>query len=88
VEAKWRNFGGKYMAILNIKNMPDELYNELKERARRERRSITQEAIHLLEQALVPWPKRSIKELRGLGKEVWADITVEDYIRKEREGWR
>jgi hypothetical protein len=28
-----------------------------------------------------------ITDLKGLGKEVWKDIDVEDYIKKERESW-
>lgn len=40
------------MAILNIKNFPDELYERLKERAAEERRSVSQEVIVLLEDLL------------------------------------
>jgi AbrB family looped-hinge helix DNA binding protein len=29
----------------------------------------------------------SLKNLKGLGKEIWKDIDVEEYIRKERESW-
>ena len=29
----------------------------------------------------------SLKNLKGLGKEIWKDIDVEDYIKKERECW-
>ena len=29
----------------------------------------------------------SLKDLKGLGKEIWKDIDVEDYIKKERESW-
>lgn len=30
---------------------------------------------------------RSILELKGLGKEVWEGVDVEEYIRKERDSW-
>lgn len=33
-------------------------------------------------------PKRSIMEFRGLGKEIWKGIVVEEYFNKERESWR
>jgi len=33
-----------------IRNMPDDIYNKLKERAARDRRSVPAENIHLLEQ--------------------------------------
>ncbi|HEY9204806.1 MAG TPA: AbrB/MazE/SpoVT family DNA-binding domain-containing protein [Candidatus Methanoperedens sp.] len=29
----------------------------------------------------------SLKDLKGLGKEMWKDVDVEEYIRKERESW-
>jgi len=29
----------------------------------------------------------SLKNLKGLGKEIWKDVDVEEYIKKERESW-
>jgi len=29
----------------------------------------------------------TLKNLKGLGKEVWKDIDIEDYIQTERESW-
>jgi len=40
------------MATLNVKNLPDPLYRKLQARARRQRRSLAQEVIHLLTQAV------------------------------------
>lgn len=40
------------MATLTIRNISPELYDRLKERARRHRRSVSQEAAYLIEQAL------------------------------------
>jgi len=31
--------------------------------------------------------RRSILELRGLGKEIWQDIDPRDYVRKLRDEW-
>lgn len=76
------------MAILNVKNLPDGLYRKLKSRARRERRSVAQEVVILLEQALEPPPTVSLLELRGLGKELWRGIDAGDHVAKERDGWR
>ena len=28
-----------------------------------------------------------ITKLKGLGKEIWTDVNVDSYIRKEREAW-
>jgi plasmid stability protein len=47
------------MASLTLKNLPDDLLNELRAAAERDRRSLTQEAIHLLETALRGGPERS-----------------------------
>lgn len=29
----------------------------------------------------------SLKDLKGLGKEIWKGVDIEDYIKKERESW-
>ena len=44
------------MVRLTLKNMPDDLYRRLKERAARNGRSLNNEAIHCLEQALAAVP--------------------------------
>ena len=75
------------MATLNIKNFPDSLYDRLKERAQQEHRSLTQEVIHILDQALGPEKTLSILGLQGLGKELWAGIDAAEYIRAERDSW-
>jgi hypothetical protein len=88
--AVWLHNGGKMeevMATLNIKNMSDSLYKKLQTRAKRERRSIAQEATHLLSQALEAPKPLSILELQGLGKEVWQGIDAAAHVRRERESW-
>jgi plasmid stability protein len=40
------------MATLHIKNFPDSLYEKLKELARQEHRSLAQQVIHLLQEAV------------------------------------
>ena len=30
---------------------------------------------------------RSLLELRGLGKSVWQDLDVDEYLRRERSSW-
>jgi plasmid stability protein len=75
------------MAILNIKNLPDDLDRRLKERAKHSHRSVSQEVIHILAQVLSPQPERSLADLRGLGREIWADVDVHDYIDQERSAW-
>jgi plasmid stability protein len=76
------------MATLNVKHLPDALYRKLKARAKRERRSVTQEVVVLLEQAL-DWPAAlSILELRGLGRELWREIDAGSHVAGERGEWR
>lgn len=50
------------MSTLVVKNLPDELHERLRERAQRNHRSVTKEAIMLLEQGiLAPTARRPIK---------------------------
>lgn len=49
------------MPNLTIKRLPDELHERLKERAERHRRSMNNEVITILEQALMP-SRRSAEE--------------------------
>jgi plasmid stability protein len=76
------------MATLNVKNLPDALYRQLKARAKRERRSVAQEVTLLLTKALEPPAALSILELRGLGKELWRDIDAASHVASERAAWR
>ena len=85
------------MAVLNIKGFPDELYERLREQAKKEHRSISQQVTHLLEDAISERavserigqkPKRrSITELRGLGARIWKGIDAAEYVKKERDSW-
>ena len=73
--------------MLNIKNLPDHLHAKLQERTRQERRSVAQQATHLLEQALSVPESLSVLELRGLGKEMWADVDPVTHVQRERAAW-
>jgi plasmid stability protein len=75
------------MATLNIKNLPDPLYKKLIARAKREHRSVAQEVIHLLSQAVEPPKALRILALKGLGKELWEGIDPAEHVRRERESW-
>ena len=75
------------MATLNIKNLPDALYKKLQARARRERRSVTQEVTHLLSLALEASRPLSILDLQGLGKEQWQRTDAAAHVRRERGSW-
>jgi plasmid stability protein len=75
------------VATLNIKNVPEKLYSRLKARARRERRSLSQEVLRILDEATTPSEMVSILELRGLGKEVWQGIDPAAHVDEERRSW-
>jgi plasmid stability protein len=75
------------MATLNIKNLPDPLYEALKARAESQHRSIAQEVTHLLTEALGHREPLSILELQGLGKELWAGIDAVTHVEDERASW-
>lgn len=75
------------MATLNVKNLPDALYRKLQARAKRDRRSVSQEVTHLLSEALETPKRLSIMELEGLGKELWEGIDPAKYIEEERNSW-
>ncbi len=75
------------MATLNVKNFPPDLYEQLKERAAVERRSIAQQVVHLLEKAVDAQEPLSILKLRGLGKEAWQGVDAAEYVAEERGSW-
>ena len=75
------------MAILNIKNLPDDLYRRLKERAERQHRSVAQEVTHILSRAVEEPEALSILELRGLGREAWGAAEATRHVAEERRSW-
>jgi plasmid stability protein len=75
------------MATLNIKDLPEALYEKLKARAKREGRSVAQEVTSLLSAVLDTQPSRSIKELQGLGKDLWHDADAPAHVESERAAW-
>ena len=75
------------MATLNIKNVPDRLYKKLQARAKRERRSVAQEVVHILSRAVEEAEPLSILGLQGLGKEAWQGIDAARYVAELRDEW-
>ena len=56
------------MAVLNIKGFPDGLYRKLQARARKDRRSVAQEIIYLLHEAVEVHKPLPQQELRPFGR--------------------
>lgn len=75
------------MATLNIKSLPDPLYDRLRERARANHRSIAQEVTHILSEVLEEPEPVSLLDLQGLGKEIWADADAAEHVATERRSW-
>jgi plasmid stability protein len=79
------------MANLTIKNMPDDLYDQLRQKAAEDRRSLNGEAIFLLEQAVRERPRDALSllaradALRAKAPGVWAtDEEIEAAINEGR----
>ena len=79
------------MATLNIRNFPDRLYRRIRRRAAKNRRSISQEVVELLDRAVTEKPKVSLLDLAGLGKKLWQkELKGKDAaesIAEERASW-
>lgn len=75
------------MAILNIKDVPDPLYERLKRQAWAEGRSVSREVIRLLEAASGPSEPTSILELAGLGADLWRGENAAAHVEAERIAW-
>jgi plasmid stability protein len=75
------------MAILTIKDVPDLLYERLKQQARAEGRSVSREVIRLLEAAVGPSEPNSILDLAGLGSDLWRGDDAARHVEAERAAW-
>jgi plasmid stability protein len=75
------------MATLNVKNLPDSLYQKLRMRAKQDRRSLAQEVIQILTQATEESSPLSILDLKGLGKEIWRSQDPAAFVEQERRSW-
>ena len=75
------------MATLTIPDLPEPLYRALVEAARRERRTVEEQARHLLAQGLPAQAEHSLLDLEGPGAELWAGVDATEYVRRERESW-
>lgn len=77
------------MATLTIKKFPAELYEELRRRAKRHRRSINSEAIACLEQTLAPMKRsaaEAIAEAEALNDQLGVSFRADLIERGKREG--
>lgn len=77
------------MATMTLKNVPDELHEKIKMSAAVNRRSINQEAIYLIEQALAAnavGTEATLAEVRVLREKLGIYVTEEEVTRAKNEG--
>lgn len=81
------------MPILHVRGIPDDLYERVKAQAALDRRSLTAEVVHLLEQGLAAkspsltmpeWLEKA-RHLRGSLSETGVPFDSTEAIRRERE---
>ena len=80
------------MPTLQIRNVPDELYEELKSMAKEARRSINQQAIVVLKKAIDDYEGKKTKKTKALEwiinnrEQIQLDpILAEKWIREDRD---
>ena len=79
------------MPSLTLKNIPDEIYRRLKERAERHRRSLNSEIIVCLEETLQPAPTRvedTLAAARRLRARVGGAPLTDGELREARRAGR
>ena len=79
------------MATLTIKNIPDELYRQLKERATQHHRSINGEVISCLEKSLVSTrvdPEEFLEQVRALRRRMPRVFVTEKSLRQAKNWGR
>lgn len=77
------------MATMTIKNIPDELYEELKQRAAANRRSINNEVIVLIERAVqyqAQDPNEVLERVRVLREKLDIYVTADEITEAKNAG--
>ena len=64
-----------------------EVLNRVQELTPTEQLRLLEELAVIVRGRFVEKPKRSILELRGLGKEIWKGIDAQEYVDQERASW-
>jgi hypothetical protein len=71
--------------------MSTEVYNSILEQIRQlsfdEQLQLLEDMIRIIRRQATVKPQHSFLELRGLGKETWEAIDVDQYIENERNSW-
>lgn len=52
-----------------------------------ERLQLLKALAEMIEQDMITLPPHTMRDIRGLGKELWAKIDVDAYLERERDTW-
>ena len=63
-----------------------EILDEIRSLPLSERKELMKLMVDTLTESKPP-KKRSLRELRGLGKEIWTGIDAQDYVDRQRDEW-
>jgi len=75
------------MSTYAYKEILDDVVNRVQNLPPDEQERFLDDLSRIIRQRMSAKPKHSIKEFRGLGKEIWQSIDVEKYIEEERNSW-
>lgn len=64
-----------------------EVLNRVQQFSTEEKIRLLEDLMELLKRQMASKPSHSILELRGLGKEIWEGIDVDQYLEEERNSW-
>ena len=77
----------RYRVLMGADNLYDEVKRSVEALPPGDQLSLIAELAGRLGSHLERQPRRSLLELRGLGKNVWQGLDVDEYLRKERSSW-
>ena len=64
-----------------------QIVNQAKRLSRDEQWQLVEELLETIRRPEGERRKHSIKELKGLGKELWRSVDVDKYLEEERNSW-
>ena len=65
----------------------DEVLSQVRLLTLHEQAQLLEELAILVHHRIKAWPKHSVMEFKGMGKELWQGIDVDKYIEEERNSW-
>ncbi|HEV2581076.1 MAG TPA: hypothetical protein VGT44_09505 [Ktedonobacteraceae bacterium] len=76
------------MTAYTYKKVLTDIVNQIQQLSPEEQERLLDDLAVIIRSTKIDQPEmHSIKELRGLGKELWRGIDVEKYIEEERNSW-